>query len=336
MKKILEVIQYILGVFLAFLAVSALSTGSIFTFIFLMVDVALLMPFSRKFLEDNFIQRMIHPVILIVLLVIFFLTGMYHYAPVKSDGDIIPSPTEAVEQPTKAVATPTARIATPTPVPIDKELLFRDIPWGLSYNEIEEEYLGEYRFMPLHGDFIKTMCVDQVLMGDNYSKNFEYSDINLICSLSVGEIGVAGYKADSVHMYYAFLPIDGYLEYELADTSLYGASYTIKPINLADVSADLLEKLTSLYGDPQYITKDTDLDKVLYTNYCWVGLNGTELVLQTRNTSSCTDDDEQDEIEIAYAWRHGDTLLQNASDAIKRRITEEEKDTIDSDNVDGL
>ncbi len=336
MKKFLEVVQYILGVFLAFLAVSALSTGSVFTFIFLMIDVALLIPFSRRFLEDTFIKRTIHPVILVVLLVVFFLTGIYQYKPVEPVGGVTPSPTEVADIPTKAAATPTVRVATPTPIPIDKELLFRDIPWGLSYNEVKEEYLGEYRFMPLHGDFMKTMCVDQVLMGDNYSKNFEYRDINLICNLSVGEISVAGYKADSVHMYYAFLPVDGYLEYELSDTSLYGASYTLKPINLADVSADLLGKLTSLYGNPQYITKDTDFDRVLYTNYRWVGLNGTELVLQTRNASSSTDDSEQDEIEIAYAWRYGDTMLQNASDAIKRRITEEEKDIIDSDNVDGL
>lgn len=210
------------------------------------------------------------------------------------------------------------------------EILFRDIPWGTSYTEVDKT-LSQFEMWNLSGDGYKTYSVDEVLLGDYKGINFECSDINIIANTYSGEVDVAGYKTSETELYFAYVPVDGVLTKTEDDSSLYGARYVFEAQNLDEMYADLTRKLTSLYGAPSDVKKQGDK----YTYTYWYGANDTELVLKSTNWNDETGVF-KDEIVIAYAWRKGDELLQNASDILKQEAIDKEAAVYGNDTTDGL
>lgn len=216
------------------------------------------------------------------------------------------------------------------------EITFQNIAWGTDYASIDRKY-GNWNLMPIHSEWTVNPSVDAVLMDNYYTGiNFEYSDINIIASSINYQPMVAGYKASEINLYFAFVPVNGKLTKKESDTSLYGASYKFEPQNLAGMTADLKNKLSSLYGQPVKVTTDSDIwgNKSEFT--WWSGANGTELVLKSFDSSADSTGIYDDEIVISYAWRYGDTLMQTASDTLKNADSNAEMSNYGSGNVNGL
>lgn len=216
------------------------------------------------------------------------------------------------------------------------EIVFREIPWGTSFPEVDSS-LASWDLWNISGEGYKTCSVDDILIGDYEGIDFEYSGINIISSAFKGEQDVAGYKTSDIDLYFVFLPNEnGYLTYDEKDTALYGVQYMFEPVDLEDMYNDLTEKLTSLYGEPDKVTYDTDWLDIQYTYTYWYGANNTELVLRSQNSENDTTDLYEDEIYITYAWREGDNLLKNASDAVKKEKRDKEKEAQGNSDVNGL
>lgn len=215
------------------------------------------------------------------------------------------------------------------------EILFRDIPWATSFPEVDEK-LGSWELWNASGESCKTCSVDDILLGDYKGIDFEYGGINVIAIATKGEQEVAGYTTSGIQLYFAYLPIGDYLTYEEKDTALYGAQYQFEPTNSEEMYADLTEKLESLYGSPDKVTEDTDLWDNKYTYTYWYGANDTEIVLRRLDSTNDTTGLYKDEIYLTYAWRNGDELLQNASDAVKQEKADAERDVQGNGNVNGL
>lgn len=217
----------------------------------------------------------------------------------------------------------------------EKEILFRDLKWGSSYPDIESQ-LGELTFMPLYGEAYQSPSVEAVLYGDYEGIDFEYTDINIIATSINGTIDVAGYDVEEVSLYFSYIPVDGVLTKEEKDTSFYGARYVIHPQDLEAVKNDLIDKLSSIYGEPLGNANDTDLYDNKYTYTSWAGQNETALVLKTRDATNDTTDLYDNEITISYACNKGDIDLQTASDILKQEDIKKEKSVISNGTSDGL
>lgn len=193
------------------------------------------------------------------------------------------------------------------------EIMFRGIPWGTSFTEVSNELFPEVGFKGIHGDSFKTYSVDDVILKDYAGIDFEEGGINLIANSKYGEMQVAGYTTKDVKAYFAFNVVDGVLSEAEDDTSLYAAQYVFEPKDPTGMESDLIEKLTSTYGEPSKTSSDKSWNGASIHYTFWDGANDTMVVLkvitQPKGSSYAH------ETYISYAWRMGDTLLQAANDA---------------------
>lgn len=215
----------------------------------------------------------------------------------------------------------------------DQEIVFRDIPWGTSCTEVENIWGS---MVNVAGDGYKTFSSDDIILGDYQGIDFEYDDINIISTPYNGEVEVAGYTTSSVNFYFAYIPVDGVLTREEQDSALYGARYEFEAKNLEEMSKDLIQKLTSVYGEPIKTTEKTDLYDIKYTYTYWYGANDTVLVLKAQDTTNDTTDIFEDEIYISYVWLKGDEMLQEASDISKQEALDKEAEAYGNDSTGGL
>lgn len=217
----------------------------------------------------------------------------------------------------------------------DKEILFREIPWGTSYADVDALH-PEFGLWNLSGDMYVSPSVDAVLVDNHYAGiDFEYGDINIVGNVMNGEIEVAGYTTSEMELYFAYVAQDGVLSKTEENSSLYGAKYKFEAMDLASMSTDLISKLSSLYGEPEKDTEDLDYSGNKYTYTYWYGANDTELVLKTQDAE---EDNElySDEVVISYAWRKGDEILQTASDTLKAEAQGVEAGVYGNGDTNGL
>lgn len=217
----------------------------------------------------------------------------------------------------------------------DVEITFKDIPWGTTFSEADS-MLSQLNLWNISGEGFKQYSVDDILIGDYKGIDFEYSGINVISNAFNKEQTVAGYTTSDITLYFVFIPVNGYLTYVEDDAILYGAQYEFEPTDLARMYEDLKGKLVSLYGDPYKTSEDSDIFGNKYTYTYWRGVNDTELVLRSLDSSKDTTNIYDDKIYISYAWRRGDTLLKNASNAVKMERLDAETGAQESGSTEGL
>lgn len=216
----------------------------------------------------------------------------------------------------------------------DKEILFRDIPWGTNYTDVDN-LLGEFNLLEIAGEDYQTKSIDDIIYGDYSGIDFKYNDINIIGSSLTSDIDVAGYTPEQIHVYLAYIPVNGKITHEDKDSSLYGAQYEFTPVNIDQMETDLIEKLSSVYGDPDEQKTDSDFfeNKSSYT--FWHGANDTELVLRALKTDPDSDFDD-DTIYISYIWEKGDDLLQEANDILAKEANDKETSISGNGSTNGL
>lgn len=220
----------------------------------------------------------------------------------------------------------------------DTEIIFRDIPWGTSYAEVQQ-ILNEFDWYDMSFDYMRHYPVEEVLTDDYdyYSIEFDNGGINMTAQpFSQKETSVAGYTTSDIELFFAYVPVKGTLTKDASDTALYGARYIFEPQNISSMSNDLIEKLSSLYGDPDETTADTDMwgNKTTYT--WWNGANNTVVVLRALDSSGDSTGFYNDELWISYAWKNGDNLLLAADNAVNMSGYSEESSNYGNGNTDGL
>lgn len=185
-----------------------------------------------------------------------------------------------------------------------KEILFRGVSWGSTYNDVISMLLADWGVRFHEGEVIRPRKI-RSLIKNNWSDYYDYQ-CGYYTYLAKGKDvkQVAGYDVDNVKLYFAFIPDDqGEIEQTPSRTSFYLGQYTIEPKDLYAVYEDLKVKLSSLYGQP---AKERSDGFIIHYKYCyWYGLNDTMVVVVT--------DDNWDKIYINYVWNKGDDLLSIAN-----------------------
>ena len=214
----------------------------------------------------------------------------------------------------------------------DDEILFRGLPWGISYTEASRTLEGEkfYEYPPflvpddLHSlvdwfpDIHVRWLTSHVKFNDSYTK-----------------INVAGYDLDELNLFFARTPDEnGRIREIKANTALYAAEYKIDfpGKDFDKVVADLKQKLSDVYGkvytthkeDSGYWSSETSI------YYIWKGKNETYACL-------CTHDKVFPEISIIYASREQEKKVKEADNLIEAEKNENATPKpYDTDNKDGL
>lgn len=206
-----------------------------------------------------------------------------------------------------------------------EEIRFRDIEWGTSLDQARTFLPEGISLYPPRED--SAFSVEKAM----YDEGDGYYNGHVCCfvtadSSSLDGFQVAGYDVAGLHMRFAFLPdeINGMLNKNEKNTALYYAYYELNPKDPDAVYQDLLNKLTSLYGDVD-ITKSSGYS-IKSTYNTWFGANRTLVTLQKDDYSSGSH-----VIYIKYSFLDGNKLLQKAHDAL---VLEESQKA--SSNVDGL
>ena len=186
------------------------------------------------------------------------------------------------------------------------EILFRGIPWGSTLSEVQEQFPNVSWSKPNEDSAF-------AVMKDLLDKRARYFDGKVQCrtyTYSLKDFKVAGYEVDSITLWCAFTPDEsGFLPKDTNHTKFYKANYRISPKDLDAVTTDLINKLTSIYGE---VAEHTTSGPIIEENhYIWYGANNTAVSLQTEKYSSGSTD-----IHIWYATLDGDQYLQDALNAL--------------------
>lgn len=98
-------------------------------------------------------------------------------------------------------------IASPVFAETDKEIIFRDIPWGTNYTDVDN-ILGEFNLLKIAGENFQTKSIDDIIYGDYEGIDFKYGDINIIGSSLDSDVDVAGYTPEKIQVFLSYVPVN--------------------------------------------------------------------------------------------------------------------------------
>lgn len=208
----------------------------------------------------------------------------------------------------------------------DGSILFRNAEWGASYSDVLEKLPeGVKMHAPKVSEYWRS--TDDIMFDEN---SWNYYKAELGCysyskSSSMKNVKVAGYDIDTIYLYFLYdIDSNGLLIKDDAHTSLIYAYYKLEPKDPDTVYADLISKLTSLYGDVDLHQKSSPY--ITYEQNLWYGANGTQvsLVKEDYPTGSHY-------IYIKYGFSGADEQIAAAYNAV---ILEETQNA--ASNTDGL
>lgn len=226
-------------------------------------------------------------------------------------------------------------IASPVFAETDSEILFRDIPWGSSFNDTSK-LLPEFNLFGSTMDGLNAANTNNVLKGELsgdiginnncYSGEICFQAMPMISR----DLDVAGYPVYCLYLYYTYSTENGF---SLSDdnTILYGAQYEFEePQNLESMYSDLADKLSTIYGEADDKCDDIN-DFGTQTAYMrWYGANDTAVALQSY------DYDDYPRIYVSYAWLKGDELLKEADAALSADQANTESEIYGNGSTNGL
>ena len=211
------------------------------------------------------------------------------------------------------------------PAPYKGEITFRDVGWGDNYSSIHTKY-------PNLSSGYSSTFPEPVYVWAGGSKKYKFENGNLTIDCNVySDYSVAGYGA-SISFLFAYTVTDPIVR-ELDNTMLIGARYSISDLSDPDgVANDLIEKLTSVYGECSGTSTGTTLGGYSLYYYFWHGANDTFIVLKEMNggkTNSNT-------VTISYGWNGSDEYINAFDAAISAQTAAEESTRFGNGNTDGL
>lgn len=205
-------------------------------------------------------------------------------------------------------------------------VLFRGIPWGISYAELSRQVEMSYNpnwYETYTEKYFVEGDQDDTYQGTDYTLHAYYT------SEAVEAIdSVAGYSVYEISLAFAFLPGgDGFPARDTEHTALYSAEYYMRgPVGVSltkdECWDDLNNKLTKLYGEPASESS---------ARVVWACADGAHVVhykVASDLKGGC----------VRYVAPNCDALLQNLRDSetAAREAAENEKKEAFSSETDGL
>ena len=201
-----------------------------------------------------------------------------------------------------------------------KEILFRDVPWG-SDMDTTESLLGNFEFN--RSDYQSSAGKASYYISGEY----EFSRNQGTCtqeSVYARDLKVAGYDVTSIYLQYIYKFPEAIANYDNCSTALYTGTYRFECVDYELAGNDLKDKLSGLYGEPVNVIKDGD--KTLYS---WEGANNTACAMSVTLGS-------YPGIELTYLTKDGDEWIDAADEAIDNSFKAQESEIYGNGDNSGL
>ena len=174
-------------------------------------------------------------------------------------------------------------LSVPAVAQTSEEILFRELPWGMNSVSYVSAIIRSFDPDPDIEAWLSELGFSSdpyIYYFDADAENFEgvaqFDGEMFISSTQVfikHDAAVAGYPLESIHTYAIPAVVGGAIRSDTSENQITMASYSLKLDGKYDeneVYADLIEKLSSLYGDPD-MTYEGDTDG----KTAWLGANHT-------------------------------------------------------------
>ena len=208
----------------------------------------------------------------------------------------------------------------------ESPILFRNAKWGSNYSTVLSLLPeGVKMYSPKVSEYWR--LTDDRMFDES---SWDYYKAELGCyayskSSSMKNVKVAGYEVDTIYLYFLYeVGADGLLIKDDTHTSLMYAYYKLEPKDPDAVYADLVAKLTSLYGDVDLHQQRSPY--ITYEQNLWYGADGTMVSLVKEDYPSGSH-----YIYIKYGVSGADEQIKAAYDAV---VLEETKNA--ASDTDGL
>ncbi len=201
-------------------------------------------------------------------------------------------------------------------------ILFRGIPWGSLRSDVVGK-LPEPKDArgPTNQKYV--LNIEKFIYGTSKNQLSGDGDAHFYEHLSYYKdkiTYVAGYEVSSISLFYAYsVDSDGHPDTNFDNGKLFATEYCIYPTNKEAVHEDLVNKLTKLYGDPDYKSDPLRTKKNTYT--VWKGKDGTYVSLNLYESEKFS------AINIRYATQEGFAMQNEVLKAIKKMETSDADDT---------
>lgn len=211
----------------------------------------------------------------------------------------------------------------------DKEIAFRNIPWGSSYREAVAALDKDGLSIDSGWKFDTYTATAENLIFDEFN-SFDYSvGFCKTNAYDAKPLSVAGYKVEDTKAYFVFVPsTDGSFQADEENSVFFAAEYELEVKDVDAVLEDLKGKLSSLYGN-DFAKKETDFISQT-TWYSWKDDQGNIVSLQGEKS------DRRSEIHIWYTWGGANDLLQAANDRLDADAKAQEALNFGTNNTEGL
>lgn len=166
------------------------------------------------------------------------------------------------------------------------EILFRDIPWGSNPSEVKELLAKENISTTAIASRFPILSFGEEL---RFYDEFDMVSCDQGCFeglvLDANGTTVGGHEISSIAFDFIY-GVDGEtVSFEEDDSRLVKASYTLEPVDKFEVYEDLVNKLTSLYGEPEKLHRSDEevwgTDDIIHIveGSLWTGANNTAVLL---------------------------------------------------------
>ena len=195
----------------------------------------------------------------------------------------------------------------------DKEITFRDIPWGSDYETVEKEL---HSFILMDYTDFQMPYTDDIIGINLGSTENEGTGIYCIFADMDDNFVVAGHKVEYAYLYFA----------DKDNPYFYGAKYCFEFEDYEGTGQDLLEKLSDIYGDEytDYVTNQFSDEK----SYVWNGANNT--------ACSISLGDSFETIEVSYVCKDGDEILEKLDSSKTQKKLDDENAIFGNGDNSGL
>lgn len=211
----------------------------------------------------------------------------------------------------------------------DKEVVFRNVPWGSSYREAVTALDKDGLSIDSGWKFDTYTATAENLIFDEFN-SFDYSvGFYKTNAYNAKPLSVAGYEVEDTKAYFVFVPsADGSFPADEENSVFFAAEYELEVKDVDAVLEDLKGKLSSLYGN-DFAKKETDFI-FQRTWYSWKDDQGNIVSLQGEKS------DRRSKIHIWYTWGGANDLLQSANDRLDADAKAQEALNFETNNTDGL
>ena len=193
------------------------------------------------------------------------------------------------------------------------EILFRDIPWMLNYNDVSAILENDGIRLSAPGEELGKDILHEI---EQRSSSYDKDRKCIYTTTNLSDYYIGTYAASYLKLYFVFTPNeDGVIDQLRANTAFYMAKCAIKPSDFDTTWEEFKQAFTTLYGEPRTV-KNTDGCSDGASSYLqWDGDNGTSIV-------EIKDGSASDDVLLLYLFNQiGTELINKAEKLLKNPPT---------------